>query len=152
MTAAHRFARKTENCRVSYSFFEISVRNGGLKKSAKKFFSNCDRAMRNLKQLITMQPSPTRFRTDQKIVCFEGKIRQVVSNFVSNAIDAMHPKGGRLLLRTRAATNLRTGEQSVALTIADTGIGMLRKTVQNLFEPFFTTKGHGGTGLGLWMS
>jgi signal transduction histidine kinase len=34
--------------------------------------------------------------------CFEGEIRQVLSDLVSNAIDAMHPLGGgRLLLRSR---------------------------------------------------
>ncbi len=94
----------------------------------------------------------TRYRTKNKVVCFEGEIRQVISNLISNAIDAMHPRGGRLLLRTRNATNHRTGERGVAITIADTGTGMPRQTVQNLFEPFFTTKGHSGTGLGLWIS
>ena len=94
----------------------------------------------------------TRYRTKDKVVCFEGEIRQVISNLISNAIDAMHPRGGRLLLRTRNATHHRTGENGVAITIADTGNGMSGQTVKNLFEPFFTTKGHSGTGLGLWIS
>lgn len=94
----------------------------------------------------------TRYRTHEEVVCLEGEIRQVISNLISNAIDAMHPRGGRLLLRTRKALNHGTGEKRVAITIADTGTGMSRQTVLNLFEPFFTTKGHSGTGLGLWIS
>jgi signal transduction histidine kinase len=94
----------------------------------------------------------SRYRRLGKIHCFEGEIRQVLSNLIGNAIDAMHPKGGMLLLRTRNATDSRTGEERIALTIADTGSGMSRETVRNLFEPFFTTKGHSGTGLGLWIS
>ena len=94
----------------------------------------------------------SRYRESGKVHCFEGEIRQVISNLIGNAIDAMHTRGGRLLLRTRTATEPRSGEKRVAVTIADTGNGMSRETIQNLFEPFFTTKGHSGTGLGLWIS
>jgi signal transduction histidine kinase len=76
----------------------------------------------------------------------------VISNLVSNAIDAMHPEGGRLLLRTRAGTDYRTNENCVVITIGDTGCGMSAQTMRCLFEPFFSTKGTTGTGLGLWIS
>ena len=39
------------------------------------------------------------------VECFEGEIRQALANLIGNAIDAMHPKGGRLLLRSRNATD-----------------------------------------------
>jgi PAS domain S-box-containing protein len=88
------------------------------------------------------------------IACFEGDIRQVLSNLVSNAIDAM-PTGGRLLLRSREATDWRTGpgpaRRGLALTVADTGTGMSPATRARVFEAFFTTKGINGTGLGLWI-
>ena len=43
-----------------------------------------------------------RKRIAPAVRCFEGEIRQVISNLVSNAIDAMQPLGGgRLLLRSR---------------------------------------------------
>jgi signal transduction histidine kinase len=76
----------------------------------------------------------------------------VLSNLLTNAIDAMQPRGGRLLLRTREATHWNTGRRGVAITVADTGCGIDRQTMQKIFEAFFTTKDIGGTGLGLWIS
>ena len=93
-----------------------------------------------------------RVRALRPVCCFEGEIRQVLSNLVSNAVDAMHPLGGRLLLRTREATNWITGERGVTFTVADTGTGIPPSAVNRIFEAFFTTKDIGGTGLGLWVS
>jgi PAS domain S-box-containing protein len=92
-----------------------------------------------------------RSRAGGRITCFEGDIRQVLNNLVSNALDAM-PGGGRLLLRDRMATEWRTGRRGVVLTIADTGTGISARTRDKLFEAFFSTKGLNGTGLGLWIS
>ncbi len=92
-----------------------------------------------------------RKRAQQPIVCFEGDVRQVLNNLVGNAIDAM-PTGGRLLIRSREATDWATDRKGLVLTVADTGCGMDSATVNQIFEPFFTTKGIGGTGLGLWVS
>jgi PAS domain S-box-containing protein len=93
-----------------------------------------------------------RNRAHQQIRCFEGEIRQVLSNLISNSIDAMTPHGGRLLLRGRTATDWPSGRRGVVMTVADTGGGMSTGTVSRLFEPFYTTKGIVGTGLGLWVS
>ncbi len=93
-----------------------------------------------------------RKRALQPVVCFDGEIRQVLNNLIGNAIDAMHPNGGRLLLRSREATDWSTGRKGLMLTIADTGEGISPHTLRKIFEPFFTTKGIGGTGLGLWIS
>jgi PAS domain S-box-containing protein len=93
-----------------------------------------------------------RLRAANPIVCLEGEIRQVLSNLMGNAIDAMHQKGGRLLLRSREATQWKTGHKGIALTVADTGMGMQPVTQKRAFEAFFSTKGIGGTGLGLWVS
>ncbi len=85
------------------------------------------------------------------LLCYEGEVRQIVTNLIANAIDAM-PSGGRLTLRYREATLWATGTPGVRLTIADNGAGMSHTTLQHIFEPFFTTKGMGGTGLGLWIT
>ncbi len=93
-----------------------------------------------------------RYSARRPVMCFDGEIRQVVSNLLINAVDAMHPAGGRLLLRSREGRDHATGRAGLILTIADTGSGMSRETLTKIFEPFFTTKGAAGTGLGLWIS
>ena len=91
-------------------------------------------------------------RRAQPVVCLESEVRQVISNLVRNSMDAMWVSGGRLMVRSREATEWRSGKRGVLITVADTGGGMSRDTVERLYTAFFTTKGIGGTGLGLWVS
>ena len=93
-----------------------------------------------------------RRRAMRAVQCFEGEIRQVFSNLLGNAIDAMHPGGGRLLLRSREGCNWATGQQGVVITVADTGAGISPAAQGRIFDPFYTTKDLAGTGLGLWVS
>jgi len=61
------------------------------------------------------------------------------------------PEGGTLTLRTFALKG-RDDDQmnSVAVEVADTGVGIPRVHLEKIFEPFFTTRAEsGGTGLGL---
>jgi PAS domain S-box-containing protein len=92
-----------------------------------------------------------RERLTRPAVCLVGEIRQILSNLIGNAIDAM-PNGGRLLLRCREATHWKTQARGIAITVADTGSGMPQQVRNRVFEAFFSTKGHNGTGLGLWVS
>ncbi|MGA7156712.1 MAG: GAF domain-containing sensor histidine kinase [Acidobacteriaceae bacterium] len=92
-----------------------------------------------------------RKRAHQLVECYEGDIRQVLSNLITNAIDAM-PTGGRLLVRSREGTDWCSGRKGIFLTVADTGIGIDPKIQEQIFDAFFTTKGINGAGLGLWMS
>jgi PAS domain S-box-containing protein len=84
------------------------------------------------------------------IYCRDGDIRQALNAVIANAVEAM-PKGGRLLLRCRAATDWRTNRRGVILTVADTGTGIDPKTRSQIFDAFFTTRSLGGSGLGLWI-
>lgn len=88
-----------------------------------------------------------RFTPDLAIMAVSGEIRQVISNLVSNAVDAIE-RAGRLHVRT---SPYRAGEM-VRITVADTGSGIEARHRRNIFEPFFTTKVAIGTGLGLWVS
>jgi signal transduction histidine kinase len=85
------------------------------------------------------------------ITAFPGELRQVFSNLIVNAVDAM-PGGGKLRIRVRPSSNRRSQQRGVRLVVADTGSGIPRDHLNHLFEPFFTTKGEKGTGLGLWVS
>ncbi len=93
-----------------------------------------------------------RLRAGRPALCFDGEIRQVLNNLMGNAIDAMQPDGGRLLLRSREGMHWSSGEKGLILTVADTGEGIGSSALRKIFHPFFTTKGIAGTGLGLWVS
>jgi len=86
------------------------------------------------------------------ILCFEGEIRQALSNLIGNSIDAMTSGGGRLLLRSREATAWASNRRGLILTVADSGSGISEKNLKKIYEAFFTTKGAAGNGLGLWIS
>ncbi len=85
------------------------------------------------------------------ILCLENEIRQVISNLIGNAIDAMRT-GGTLTLRSHDTNEANDDAIGVRITIADNGHGMSDETMKRIFEPFFTTKDLNGTGLGLWIS
>jgi signal transduction histidine kinase len=93
-----------------------------------------------------------RERATRPVFCFDGEIRQVLNNLVGNAIDALLPAGGCLLLRSREGKEWKRGRSGIVLTVADTGSGISPQTLHRIFDPFFTTKGASGTGLGLWVS
>ena len=75
------------------------------------------------------------------------QFQQVILNIVSNAIDAIGEREGRIGITTGCVNgNLRIG-------ISDTGKGMTLAQTDKVFLPFFTTKEVGkGTGLGLSVS
>ncbi len=76
----------------------------------------------------------------------ENQLRQVFTNLIVNAVQAME-KGGTLTVRT-----VLERESGVCrIEIADTGIGIPPDQINNIFTPFFTTK-QTGTGLGLSVS
>jgi two-component system, cell cycle sensor histidine kinase and response regulator CckA len=87
-----------------------------------------------------------------------NQLHQVLINLCINARDAM-PNGGELTLMAEniilsdeyAKLHPHThGGAYVAITVADTGIGIEPESIEQIFEPFFTTKEIGkGTGLGL---
>ncbi len=72
-------------------------------------------------------------------------LQQVFVNMIINANAAM-PDGGEL----RVASRLDEGENSIIVTIEDTGIGIPPQNLERIFEAFFTTKeGENSVGLGL---
>ncbi len=86
-----------------------------------------------------------------ELYCFSGEMRQLFTNLIGNAIDAM-AHGGHLWLSVRRSRSWLDGRPGIRLFVADNGCGMTKATRLRIFEPFFTTKETTGTGLGLWVS
>lgn len=87
----------------------------------------------------------------------EGQMKQVISNLVINAKEAM-PKGGVLTVR---GGNIQVSSQDnfpmregryLHLSITDTGAGIPAENLARIFDPYFSTKNtysQKGLGLGL---
>jgi signal transduction histidine kinase len=74
----------------------------------------------------------------------ESALREVLTNLIFNAVDAM-PDGGLITIET-----VTEAEEGV-IRVTDSGTGMTEAVRQRCLEPFFSTKGALGTGLGLSM-
>jgi len=75
-----------------------------------------------------------------------SEVREVLTNIIFNAVDAM-PKGGQLAITTQPQV-----EDWVEVRISDTGTGMIEEVKKRIFDPFFTTKGVTNSGLGMSVS
>jgi signal transduction histidine kinase len=86
------------------------------------------------------------------IIASPGEVRQVLSNLVGNALDAV-PDGGAIAVHVYHSRDWRhPWQEGVRISVADTGHGIRHEHLESIFDPFFTTKGEKGTGLGLWVS
>jgi signal transduction histidine kinase len=103
----------------------------------------------------------TAFASDlPAIIGDAAQLQQVLLNCLVNALDAM-PHGGILRITTQAMSPRSqaaiighqaepTARNYIAISVADTGVGIPAEDLQRIFEPFFTTKAHNtSTGLGL---
>lgn len=93
-----------------------------------------------------------------KIRIDPSQIDQILANLVINAKDAIQGKG-TITIATKMTvvdyvpqhkrSEITPGDYAV-FSVADSGRGIDRETIEKIFEPFFTTKKAGkGTGLGL---
>jgi signal transduction histidine kinase len=73
----------------------------------------------------------------------KGQLQQVLLNILNNALAAVND-GGEINIAVA-----QQGEEKVAISIADNGMGIAGGDLKRIFEPFFSTKGDKGTGLGL---
>jgi len=80
------------------------------------------------------------------LYCSAGRLRQVVTNLISNAADAI-PGEGKIVIATSQTPEV------FLISIRDNGAGIPPAVRSKIFDPFFTTKAIGqGTGLGLAIS
>lgn len=69
------------------------------------------------------------------------KMTRAFTNLIKNAFDAM-PSGGSLTIKSRKL------DDYVKFTLADTGVGMSKETLEKMWTPLYTTKAK-GMGFGL---
>ena len=86
-----------------------------------------------------------RYEVEGEVTIFPSELRQVFTNLITNAIDAIG-KNGKLSL-----TIERASDHQVVVRVRDTGAGIPQENLKLIFEPFFSTKGEQGTGIGLWV-
>ena len=113
----------------------------------------------SLNQLVTevadlyrSQGPRTRIRLDldehiEGIEADRGRVRQILNNLVTNALEALEGVESPLLEITTRLETTADGEYA-AVTVCDNGPGFQRELLGRVFDPYVTTKPK-GTGLGL---
>ena len=89
------------------------------------------------------------------IIADAEKLRQIVINFLSNAVK--FTEQGRVIVRLKSGRDKQGNDWPVAISVTDTGIGIAANKDETVFEAFkqadgSTSRRFGGTGLGLTIS
>jgi nitrogen fixation/metabolism regulation signal transduction histidine kinase len=102
--------------------------------------------------LYRSQAPRTRVRLDldehlEMIEADRGRVRQILNNLVTNALEALDGVGSPQL---EISTRLEAGAEAAyaAITVCDNGPGFQRELLGRVFDPYVTSKPK-GTGLGL---
>ena len=72
-------------------------------------------------------------------------LNQAVLNLLTNALDAVAPKTGKITL----SSSFDTMNRRVIIKVSDNGVGIEPAELKKIWEPFHSTKGQKGSGLGL---
>lgn len=81
-----------------------------------------------------------------RVLASQSELRMVVLNLVQNAFHAM-PHGGSLKVSARPVEGGR-----IAITVADTGVGIRADHLAKIFYPFWSWRSDGSTGSGLGLA
>jgi PAS domain S-box-containing protein len=135
-TITHRLLGFSRRLEVSYEILDLNV----VVKEVMEFLEK-EILYRNIRLELNLREGLP------KIVSDKGQLQQVLLNIVNNAVDAVE-KGGLIEIYTDIKD-----ENTVSVSVRDTGLGIPKEILARIFEPFFTTKEKGkGTGLGLSIS
>ena len=88
--------------------------------------------------------------SEAEVVVDCTELRQLLSNLISNSIDACE-RGGVIRVHGSVVEGSSLSAPGLRITVADNGMGIRPDDRPHIFEAFFTTKQDVGTGLGLWV-
>ncbi len=113
----------------------------------------CARVLPNAKQKAIRLTNDTRSSVPPWLHGDSGRMGQVLTNLLTNAIKFTEQGGVTVTATARVAD----GQSDLRVEVADTGIGIEQATLEKLFTPFTqadgsTARRYGGTGLGLTIS
>ena len=137
---------------------EVSENLAFMGKSGKKLRLKTD-INENIKSTLTLIDGVfdenielrTQFADLPILKTVRGKLNQVFTNLIENAIEAIQEKP--LVKNNYLSITTRTDNNYIIVEIEDSGIGMTPETKKRLFEKFYTTKSpEKGTGLGMSIS
>ncbi|MDD4957332.1 MAG: ATP-binding protein [Candidatus Omnitrophica bacterium] len=75
-----------------------------------------------------------------------GHFREILTNLLNNAYQAIGPERGSIEIRTSVVS--KKGKKHYRISVSDNGCGIDREDIKKVFQPFFSLKPQ-GTGLGL---
>ena len=166
-TSLNEQQREYLNMIISSSDWLLTVINDVLDfskiEAGKLDFESIDfNVVRELENII----NPMKYRASEKslyleceigpnvpanIVCDPVRLRQVITNLISNGIKFTSKGGIRLIVN---CLSLESKQAKLRFAVRDTGIGIPADRVEDVFTEFeqadgSTTRNYGGTGLGL---
>ncbi len=104
--------------------------------------------------VVRFAPDPQAGTPPRYLIGDAGRIRQVLTNLVANAIKFTH--AGHVLINVECLERAE-GHATLRIEVEDTGIGIEAQKLEHIWEKFTqadtsTTRQYGGTGLGLAIS
>jgi two-component system NtrC family sensor kinase len=114
---------------------------------------NLNETIKQLLKLVLSQKEFRKIKIEETydarlpdVLVDKNQIQQVFLNLLLNAGEAIDGEG-------KITISTEHSEESIQITISDSGCGIARENIDKIFDPFFTTKPVGqGTGLGLSIS
>ncbi len=122
---------------------------GQLLRTPCKINSLIREAVSLIRSDLTISRTRVEFDLDRGLIPLSAdriQVQQVILNLIQNGMDAMQendPRQRRINIQTRAAN-----QNTIEVTVTDSGPGFSKDMIHKVFQPFFTTKAH-GRGMGL---